>query len=61
MPFAFLAVKTFKLRHIYADLHSRQQMVQFTGEAYSEGVEIVERDQVQLRFYSVAKTVADCF
>jgi predicted transcriptional regulator of viral defense system len=36
-------------------------MVQFTGEAYSEGVEIVERDQVQLRVYSVAKTVADCF
>ena len=37
------------------------KMVQFAGEAYSEGVEIVERDQVKLRVYSVAKTVADCF
>ncbi len=37
------------------------KMVQFAGEAYSEGVEIVERDQVRLRVYCVAKTVADCF
>ena len=37
------------------------KMVQFAGEAYSEGVEIVERDQVKLRVYCVAKTVADCF
>ncbi len=37
------------------------KMVQFTGEAYSEGVEVFERDQVSLRVYSVAKTVADCF
>jgi predicted transcriptional regulator of viral defense system len=37
------------------------KMVQFTGEAYSEGVEVFERDQVPLRVYGVAKTVADCF
>jgi predicted transcriptional regulator of viral defense system len=37
------------------------KMVQFTGEAYTEGVEIFERDQVLLRVYGVAKTVADCF
>jgi predicted transcriptional regulator of viral defense system len=37
------------------------KMVQFAGKAYSEGVEVVERDQVKLRVYSVAKTVSDCF
>ena len=37
------------------------KMVQFSGAAYSEGIEVVERDQVKLRIYCVAKTVADCF
>lgn len=37
------------------------KMVQFTGAAYSEGIEVFERDQVPLRVYGVAKTVADCF
>ncbi|MEB0136934.1 type IV toxin-antitoxin system AbiEi family antitoxin domain-containing protein [Actimicrobium sp. CCC2.4] len=37
------------------------KMVQFSGEAYSEGIEVHERDQVQLRVYCVAKTIADCF
>ena len=37
------------------------KMVQFAGEAYSEGIDLVERDQVKLRVYCVAKTVADCF
>lgn len=37
------------------------RMVQFAGSAYSEGVEVFERDQVKLRVYCVAKTVADCF
>lgn len=37
------------------------KMVQFSGEAYSQGVEIHERDQVKLRVYGVAKTIADCF
>jgi predicted transcriptional regulator of viral defense system len=37
------------------------KMVQFTGEAYTAGVEEVERDGIKLRVYGVAKTVADCF
>lgn len=37
------------------------KMVQFAGDAYSEGIEVFERDQVKLRVYCVAKTVADCF
>ncbi|MFT7774453.1 type IV toxin-antitoxin system AbiEi family antitoxin domain-containing protein [Roseateles sp.] len=41
--------------------HPPIKMVQFTGAGYSEGIELFERDRVQLRVYSVAKTVADCF
>lgn len=41
--------------------HPPIKMVQFTGEGYSEGIEVFERDGVQLRVYGVAKTVADCF
>lgn len=37
------------------------KMVQFSGEAYAAGVEVMQIDQVALRVYSVAKTVADCF
>ena len=37
------------------------RMVQFTGEAYTQGIETHERDGVKLHVYSVAKTVADCF
>ena len=37
------------------------KMVQFSGEAYAAGVEVVTFDQVALRVYGVAKTVADCF
>lgn len=37
------------------------RMIQFSGEAYTQGVEVHERDQVPLRVYGVAKTVADCF
>lgn len=37
------------------------KMVQFTGEAYTAGVEDVECDGAKLRVYSAAKTVADCF
>ena len=37
------------------------RMVQMTGSVYSEGIETVERDGVDLRVYGVAKTVADCF
>ena len=41
--------------------HPPVKMVQFTGAGYAEGIELFERDQVQLRVYNVAKTVADCF
>ena len=41
--------------------HPPVKMVQMTGEAYSEGIETVERDGVRLRVYGVAKTVVDCF
>jgi predicted transcriptional regulator of viral defense system len=37
------------------------KMVQCSGEAYDQGIEVHQRDQVLLRVYSVAKTVADCF
>ncbi len=37
------------------------KMIQVTGDAYSAGIEVVECDQVKLRVYCVAKTVADCF
>ena len=37
------------------------KMVQFSGEAYAAGVEVVPVNQVALRVYGVAKTVADCF
>lgn len=37
------------------------RMIQVSGEAYSAGIEVVERDQVPLRVYGVARTVVDCF
>jgi predicted transcriptional regulator of viral defense system len=37
------------------------KMIQFTGDAYGAGIEVFERDQMPLRVYGVAKTVADCF
>lgn len=37
------------------------KMVQFSGDVYAAGVEVVLVDQVALRVYGVAKTVADCF
>ncbi len=37
------------------------KMVQFTGDAYTAGIETVERDGIKLRVYGAAKTVADCF
>jgi predicted transcriptional regulator of viral defense system len=36
-------------------------MVQFVGDAFTAGVEVIKADQVPLRVYCVAKTVADCF
>ena len=37
------------------------RMVQFTGDAFDQGIEIHKRDRVTLRVYGVAKTIADCF
>lgn len=37
------------------------KMIQFSGEAYTQGIEEHERDQVTLRVYGIAKTIADCF
>jgi predicted transcriptional regulator of viral defense system len=37
------------------------KMVQFSGDAFAQGVEVMQVDQVPLRVYGVAKTVADCF
>jgi predicted transcriptional regulator of viral defense system len=37
------------------------KMVQFSGAAYTEGVEVFVRDQTTLHVYNVAKTVVDCF
>ena len=41
--------------------HPPIKMVQFTAEAYTHGIEAHERDDVTLRMYGAAKTVADCF
>lgn len=37
------------------------KMVQFSGDAYAQGIEVVRVEQIELRVYGVAKTVADCF
>ena len=41
--------------------HPPIRMVQFTNEAYKAGIETIEQDGIELRVYSAAKTVADCF
>jgi predicted transcriptional regulator of viral defense system len=47
--------------HVPRLAHPPIKMVQFTGEAYTHGIEVHKRDGVTLQVYSVAKTVADCF
>jgi predicted transcriptional regulator of viral defense system len=37
------------------------KMIQYSGAVFTEGIEINRRDQIELRVYGVAKTVADCF
>lgn len=37
------------------------RMIQVSGEAYMAGVEEHEYDQVKIRVYGIAKTIADCF
>ena len=37
------------------------KLIQYTGDAFTQGIETHRIDRVDLRVYSVAKTVADCF
>ena len=37
------------------------KLIKYTGDAYTQGIETHSRDKVDLRVYSVAKTIADCF
>lgn len=37
------------------------KMVQFSGAGFAEGIERLPCDQIELRVYGVAKTIADCF
>ena len=37
------------------------KMIQFSGAAYSEGIETIEQNQSTFRVYSVTKTIVDCF
>jgi len=37
------------------------QVLRFSGQAFSEGIEEFEKQGVRLRIYSKAKTVVDCF
>lgn len=37
------------------------RMVQFSSEAYANGIEIHEQGNCPIRVYSAAKTIADCF
>lgn len=48
-------------RHVPKMDYPPVKMVQFSGEAYAQGIEAVRADQVELRVYGVAKTIADCF
>lgn len=56
-----LSVPFYRPRHTPTIDYPPVKMVQFTGAAYTEGVEVVKRDQVKLKVYGVAKTIADCF
>lgn len=37
------------------------KLIQYSGDAFTQGIETHHIDQVDLRVYSAAKTVADCF
>jgi len=42
-------------------VNARLRVARFSGGALTEGIEIHRREGVQVRVYSPAKTVADCF
>lgn len=37
------------------------KMIQASAESYTEGIEIHQCDQIPIKIYGVAKTIADCF
>ncbi|KTD61863.1 type IV toxin-antitoxin system AbiEi family antitoxin domain-containing protein [Legionella spiritensis] len=37
------------------------KMIQYSKEVYEEGIETIESDNIKLRVYNSAKTIADCF
>jgi predicted transcriptional regulator of viral defense system len=37
------------------------KLIRYSGDTYTEGIETHTRDQVTLKVYGVAKTIADCF
>lgn len=37
------------------------KLIQYSGDAFTQGIETHHIDQVEIRVYSAAKTVADCF
>jgi predicted transcriptional regulator of viral defense system len=37
------------------------KLIQYTGDAFTQGIETHRIDEVDIRVYSIAKTVADCF
>jgi len=37
------------------------KMIQYSGAAFTEGIESMELDRVKVQVYSLEKTVADCF
>ena len=37
------------------------KMIQYSGDAFTEGIEIHRSNQMELRVYGIAKTVVDCF
>ena len=36
------------------------RIIQVAGDAFAEGIKVIERDRIKLRVYSVARTVANC-
>ncbi len=37
------------------------KLIQYSGDAFTQGIETHRVDQVDIRVYSIAKTMADCF
>lgn len=37
------------------------KLIQYSGKSYSEGIELHQCEQVPIKVYCIAKTIADCF